>query len=255
MNDPKPGTPAEADGHASDDLLIDFAFGLLPEERRGRVAAHIAACARCDDALREIVADRERRRSWWRSEGAARTRPSASPRRGWSVPSRRSLMVPVGLAAAALLALLVMPPSRAVLEPTWLPGPGPELESRGPNAGGRDEFVWRGLAAYGRHDLAQAMRVLGSARAEEAGTERLRRTYLASALLLAEQPRQALDALEGVELETLPDPWRNETRWLRACALARLGRAEESRAELEHLAREQGAPAERARRALALPRR
>lgn len=120
MHDPMRGI------HPESAELQRFADG---ESRDPQIAGHIESCARCRDeiaAVRRVTAALslgskvpdslaariQARRSG--SAGAASSRPLARPR-----PRMRSLMLPLGLAAAALLVFFV---PRAVRRPPSEPG-------------------------------------------------------------------------------------------------------------------------------------
>ena len=240
--------------HPGPDVLIDFALGDLDPDQRAAIRTHVETCTSCESELMKVLADRERSRI----AGAAIPRPAepvALPKLRDRARARRTAgaWVVVAAAAAALVAVFALPRRGPSLEPVWLPSMGDALERRGAAPTERDALVWRGLSAYGRHDLDHALEWLEGEPASEPGIESLRRLHLASARLLTGDARRALQAIDGMGLDPLPHPWRGEARWLRACALARLGRTDEARAELQRLALETGDAGERARRALNHP--
>jgi hypothetical protein len=248
---PEPRDPTAGGPHPTQDELIDLVLGHLEPARASAIRAHVEACAACEQDWREAMADRERARAR-RVPAAGRTllRPSSSPRRPWIA---RRLVTAVAV-AAGLAAVFWLFPRAPVLEPVWLPS-GVALESRGTASTMSDSMFWSGLEAYRRHDAAKAIEALERSVGSEPGLESLRRVHLASAWMMRGDARRALDALADLDIEELPHPWRGETRWVRACALARLGRSREAREELQRLAADPGDAAVRARRALGSPGR
>ena len=240
--------------HPGADKLIDFVLGDLDSEQSALVRSHVEACASCESELMKVFADRERSRIG----GAAIAQPPepvvlpASRDRARTRPAAGAWLA-VAAVAAALVAVFALPFRGRSLELVWLPSTADALEGRGTAPTERDALVWQGLSAYGKHDLDHALQWLDGDPASDPGLESLRRLHLASARLLTGDARRALQAIDGMGLDQLPHPWRGEARWLRACALARLGRSDEARAELQRLALETGDAAERARRALDQP--
>jgi hypothetical protein len=108
-----------------------------------------------------------------------------------------------------------------------------------------------GLAAYADSDWNHAAELLARAPAEGAA-DLARRAYLGSAHALAGNPTAATAALEGLPLDELPEPWGSQAQWTLAMALDGVGRHDDSRRLLEHLAERDRTPlAGRARQRLA----
>jgi hypothetical protein len=252
-------TPGDASAaHASDDLLVDLAFGLADATAANAAMEHLRTCGECEARLREVVADRERGRSAL-AEGAAAPPARPAPRSGARVPAfarRRDVLVATAALAAGLAVVFSLArPPRLRVEPVWIAAPGDPTESRSPAPGPAGDEFRRGLAAYRAHRADSAIVLLAAARPADEGLDRLRRIHLASACVFERRPADALDALAGLDLEALPHPWRGEAMWVRACALEQAGRAGDGRAQLERLARENGEAGTRARQALAGGRR
>ena len=246
--------PTRSDPHPDPDVLIDFALGYLDPDRSAALRGHVETCASCESALMKVLADLERSRI----AGAAMPRPGEpvalpAPRDRARTRRAAGAWLAVAAMAAAFVAVFALLPRGRSLEPGWLPSSADALERRGAAPTERDAVVWRGLSAYGKHDVDHALQWLEGEPASEPGIESLRRLHLASARLLKGDAGRALQAMDGLDLDQLPHPWRGEARWLRACALSRLGRTDEARAELERLAVEPGEAGERARRALVSP--
>jgi hypothetical protein len=124
--------------------------------------------------------------------------------------------------------------SARALTVAWMPAPEDRVIVRDAGPTGADAPVLAGLEAYERHDLETAIRLLGAARSTDE-MEIVRRIYLASACVLTGDPKAGLRALEGLRLDTLPEPWRGEALWTRYVALRRTGQgavAEALRREL-----------------------
>lgn len=239
----------DPNAHPSQDALIDLAAGLLSETEAAPLIAHLRACPDCETRFASVVTDRERARS---RAGARDARSESAGRmRGWK---RHHTMVAAGLALAAALVLVfyARPVSHTPPGP-WLPPAGEGLEQRLRGGSSDEAGVWKGIAAYDARDLNRAVETLSGARPSETGLDHMRRVYLASAYLLKNRPREALTTLQGMDLETLPYPWRGEALWIQAESLSRLGRTEEAHQTLERLSSEPGAAGERARRRLGKP--
>jgi anti-sigma factor RsiW len=128
-------------------LTADFVEGRLPEDQRASVVTHLLACPRC----RSVVAATGRLLA---DDAVTRAMPSG-PERGWK---RWSL--PLGLAAAAAVVLLVWPRSAEISEP--VPGlrdsaiigpPAPIPISPRESAARVDRFVWSMVAGVERYRL------------------------------------------------------------------------------------------------------
>jgi hypothetical protein len=108
----------------------------------------------------------------------------------------------------------------------WIPVESQVLHSRSATAPADSSFA-AGLRAYAERDAAAAIALLEAARTQE-GWEDLRRVYLASALVHASQGDTALGILQGLDVQTLPQPWRDRAQWVRFQALQATGRHAEA---------------------------
>ena len=223
-------------GHADEDRLIDLYFGLLPQAAAREVLAHLRACAACEGRFRVLVREREELR------GSAGPRLVESaivlppPADDAARPIERRGVIAAGIAAAAILALLV-------LLPLYLAGPGPYwlpldrefmLLRAGPLPAELARFG-AGLEAYREHDAGRAAELLESAEVPESYT-RLRDLFLASALALDDRQADALPVLERLRIHRLPMPWRARALWVSYTALRDAGRIEEASSLLDDLA-------------------
>jgi hypothetical protein len=127
-----------------------------------------------------------------------------------------------------------------------LPDAHPRSAIRNFGASPADSLVLAGLAAYGRRDLAAARRMLATG-----GTigrmDDVRRIYLGATLLELGDATGALATLRGLGTRFVPEPWKSETRWSLAMALAGTGARSAADSLLAVLASESGPVADRAR--------
>jgi len=224
---------AQPSPHATDDRLIDLAHGLLEPVESSACLAHLGRCAACEDRFRAIVGERAR-------VAAEHALPLATSRR----------RVFAAAVVAALLTTAVLLGIRRDAEPGrvayWLPIEREEAVLRSEAESDSGAEIGRGLVAYRSHDAALAVRLLAAARVPQ-DHEPLRDLYLASALELDGRLAEAARVLDRLNVDTLPEPWRTQARWVdyrvarglgddgRAAAL--LGRLESAPGEIGDLAR------------------
>jgi hypothetical protein len=140
------------------------------------------------------------------------------------------------LAAAAVIVVLLswpgrMPPDREAT--WWIPVESQVLHNRSA-ARAADSSFTAGLRAYARRDAEAAVPLLEHA-LTNAGWEDLRRVYLASALVHASRGDAALGILQTLDVQTLPQPWRDRAQWVRFQALQDTGRHTEADSLLRSL--------------------
>jgi len=248
--------------HGTPDAFLDLVHGLLEDDERSRLLEHVGRCPDCEARLRATVATHERGRARAAEALAAGAHaPAAGPALAPpAVLPRANRSRSPWWAVAATIAV--------VSAAGWYASRGPSPETGGVrieagrlpavdrdalrltrSAAGADSLVPEGIEAYGRGDLARAVALLGSARAEGA-LEAMRGCYLASAQLAGGDARAALVTLEGVDESALPDPWYDENRWTRLVALDRLGRRATADSLARAIAAGSGPAAERAERYL-----
>lgn len=174
--------------------------------------------------------------------------PSPAPRRRrwrWIVPA-------VGaLAAAAALILVLLPRGHSpyVAEPFWIGLPTDGVVSRSVDGADVDPRFLDGLAAYELHHAARAAELLtGSRVSGDLGN--LAGLYLATALYNTGRFRDAADTLQSMDLETIPEPWKDQAIWLLGLALAADNRPQAAEARFEQLALGDGNLAARAQKRL-----
>ena len=237
--------------HLNDDTCTDIAHGLLPRRDTEMLLEHVEQCPDCESLLMSVVAD---------VEGAAgRARPVRGQDGGWQLPASRpsprlKRMNPaawfstrpwhVAAAAAAVLvivAVVMNPPRRPSDDAplTFRLLPNTELlETRG-NVEGIDAGFWSGVEAYDAGDFERAAASLADLDLP-VPYNRLRDVYLASALTLVERYEEALNVLDALHIDRLPQPWRDDARWIRYIALESVGNEKEASALLESLANQPG---------------
>jgi len=229
--------------HLDDDQLLDLALGLAADRHVGALA-HLDACADCAQRFRTVSGSVERARAA-AAERVAGAGVAARRARAGGVPAW-------ALAAASVLVVgawfvAVRPGRDAGYAIAPLPAPERSSATRGPAGAAADPALQAGLDAYARGDAAAAARLLASARVGPE-LEPVRRVYLANALLRTNHADAALDAFAGLDWVRLPEPWRSESRWGLAVALARSGHAASAESLRRVLAAEPGDVGERARR-------
>jgi hypothetical protein len=213
------------DHHLRDDTLVDLAARLLPSEETERALEHLKSCPACEERFRILAADRE----WFVSVAAGGGAVRASRGR-WGFAF-------AGAAAVLVAALLLW----ALQEPVpvhdpWLPIEKEQAVLRSSVGPGNGSDLLRALEAYRDRDVGEALRRLRQARVPEAYRP-LCDLYLASALAVDHQDAQAAEVLLGLDVATLPQPWRRRAQWIRYVVWLRQGRGEEAAALLETLSK------------------
>jgi hypothetical protein len=259
--------------HVDADTCIDLLYHLLPAGAAAGVFSHLTSCPSCERRLREIVSREERIRARWvlsrdeNGELVLRERDAAEAdhrvgvgtrelaerlRTGWGRLRRRSqIAAGLGISAAmATVVLLIVLPSPGSenrdFVPEMLPQYGSDIRFRAAVSGSMNESLASGLRSYEGRDFESAVDLLS--RATSNGLlEILRRVYLADASERTGRHAAALEALRGIPLDVLPDPWGTTGRWTMVRALRGTGRGAAADSLLRTLAAEPGATGERAR--------
>jgi len=256
------GTNRTPSSHLDEDACLDLVHGLLRREEEEPLLAHARACTACQELVRAATAEREQLRAQaglMRSKLSARDKIRAGRWANrwveWILGAGR-IPVPrlaLGLGAAAI-AIVVISTRLPVGDQSgsnevrlqWLPEVSGTLVTRDPRSEETDPKLIAGLEAYAHHDAAEAVRQLEASRAS-GPTESLRLAYLGSALAWAGRHDEAAATLRGLEVETLPEPWRSETWWTLVLTLRTTGRMDSADSLLSILAATEGAVGERAR--------
>jgi hypothetical protein len=110
------------------------------------------------------------------------------------------------------------------------------------------EDLAAGLKAYADQDLERAITLLERADAGE--LETVRRIYLGNSLALEGRHPEAVEVLDPVSFDTVPEEWRHEAQWTLFVSLRRTGREARADSLLQILAMRPGDVGERARRLL-----
>jgi hypothetical protein len=245
MTDDKPRRASTP--HLTEERCNDILLGLVSRQNARRAAEHARSCPRCEALLQRLSAEFETLRSRGapqRDAAGAWQHPSipadtaASPSETMQVhanriaPPRwrraRSLWLG-GLAAAAVVVAVLSWPGRMTHDSGqtwWIPVESQVLHNRSAAARADSSFA-AGLRAYAQRDAANAIPLLEAARAQD-GWEDLRRVYLASALVHTSQGDAALGILQRLDVQTLPQPWRDRAQWVRFQALQITGRHTEA---------------------------
>ncbi len=238
--------------HIDDDLMTDALLRLLPHKQLELVLNHLDECSGCETRFREAVSRFETLKA--EAAGAAAARVSGhedTVETSWWRALVRSVLARPAFATAAVLlavALFVLIPLQRRQEPgtaAWIPVAGEILEKRGASGGADDRF-WSGLEAYRERRAVDAIDHLTAAKTTGPYRD-LKIIYLASALVNLSKFDKALVMINGVVLDDLPQPWRDEARWVRAVALIGTGDTEGGHAAIERLAGLDGRVGDRAR--------
>jgi len=206
--------------HLDDDVCAALVLGLASASETEAAIAHARTCAPCETRLRAHAGAGVRARADVAAGAGVRVVEPRGTRPVWPI-------VAATAAAAAVLAVFLMrapaPPTHTA--PTWLTTPGEFVRTRSEVP--VDDALRAGLEAYARHDLPAAIRLLRAAHAS-GGSEQARRLYLGHALLASGAAAEARAWLESVDLDALPDPWREEARGSLAAAWRRTGRTRQA---------------------------
>lgn len=241
--------PFSSISHVSDDQCLDLVQRLLDADARRNVLEHLTACAACETRFQVIAASHVCAQS--AGQSAVSARPLAVP-----VPlaSRRPSMAWMAAAVLAAAALgITWFAQRPATHPDLLTATASQLPAarlrgaiRGLTSTGADSIVMAGLDAYNRKDLVTAKQRLETA-ATTGSMEQVRRVYLGSVLLELGDAAGARAVLRDLRERFVPEPWKSESRWTLAVALARTGDTAAADSLLKVLSREQGPVADRAR--------
>jgi len=220
--------------HLSEDRLIDLARDLVPPHERDGLIAHIEACAACE--ARFLATCREAELLELRGLPPALR---AQPRRGfvWAAAAAAAIL------AAALLGGAFLRQRGDDLEP-WLPVDSERVMLRSLPSTADNEAFLEALEAYARHDSGRVVELLRG-RALPPQYEFLG-LFLASAQVRENDCEAALATLERLDIDTLPQPYRDRARWERYLALKHVERGAEARELLTLLASHPGELRDRA---------
>jgi hypothetical protein len=260
------------DRHIDADLCLDLLNDLLPPDEKQKLLSHLAVCPSCEKFFRERarVRDRLLAGKTLRSlaggdlvlEKSLESGPDRVQRESlwdsvtgfWPEVLRRlrrpHFRLAGGVALAAVVVLLVI---RLQLRESSdilicaLPTTYDDTRLRA-IAGAAGKDLAGGLEAYAQEDLDRATSLLKKAEAGE--LENVRRVYLGSALALEGRYPDAVEVLQTVPFEVVPEEWRHEAQWTLYVSLKRTGREASADSLLRILAERPGEVGGRARRLL-----
>lgn len=269
--------------HLDEDRVLDLVNSLLPGTERRSTLGQAAACRECESLLREMAATYERAQSRAAQQihlagtpatprdhpiheldEIARVREAPVPREVTVLragPSRwqRSRRPVFGIAAVVIAASVgsyslwqrqAGHRASGIGDVDWLPVPRPIVLNRDSLSVTADEALSDGIAAYRAQDAATAVRLLRLAHVTGA-LEQVRLLYLGNALLQLDRAHEAVDALQSVQLATVPEPWRTEALWFLGVAWRAAGETSRADSLLRELSAVPGEIGDRARRAQA----
>lgn len=224
--------------HVSDDRLIDLARDLAPPEEREKALEHVGTCAACEERFLAVCREAETL-----SLTGVPSLAASRPRR----------IRTFAAAAAVLLAVvstgLFLLRNRDREDPdAWLPVEAERVMLRSmPESDDNAPFL-AAVEAYASHDARRVVELLGERKIPKQYD--FLRLLLASAYVREGRDDRALSVLRALEIETLPQPYRDRARWETYLALHRSGGEAEARTILADLASRPGEMSERARREL-----
>jgi hypothetical protein len=219
--------------HATDDRLIDLAHGLLEPAERSACLAHVGKCSACEVRFRAIAGEHARL--------AAEVAPSISSH-GTRYAVAASIAALLLVAAALRFGRTTDAPA-----PYWLPIEREQAVLRSHGDGEAPAEFARALEAYAQQDARRAARLLREANVPKEYLP-LRDLYLASALELGGDAAEAQAVLDRLHIDTLPEPWRTQARWVDYTSARDQDQDDRAAALLETLARASGEIGELARR-------
>lgn len=269
MNPSDHGGTGSGAVHVTEEICVDLLGGLLTEEERTFVLAHLGACPTCEGRFQEIYADRERaltlgvvrrgedgrlvleEREIPEEEAPAAGRgPIDAIRERFGSFRLPRYRLAGALATAAVGVLIVFtalqlgPPDG--LDPHRLPGRMDDLQYRSAVEHSRDVDLGAGLEAYADQDLDRAVELLQKADVDGVSAI-IRNLYLANALAEQGDYRDACDLLKDLPLHRVPDPWGSEASWTLYVSLRRSGQEQSADSLLRLLIDHPGEVGERAR--------
>lgn len=220
--------PTQEAFHLTDDLCVDLLQDLLPSPVREQALAHAKECVDCEEMFRLHVADVELARATEAPPVLATSSRTASAPSLWSRALRaldnlmpRPAWGALAAGAAALVIWFQVAPSPDTASPYWIGEESTTLATRSVAAVNNEE-VRAGIRAYHEGDAQQAIELLNSTE-EVGGIEDLRMIYLASAFLNVREAASAAQVLNDLEIDPLPQPWRDHARLVQALAWEQTG--------------------------------
>lgn len=215
--------------HPVDDAwLIELLNGLLSDDQRGELLAHIHGCPECEERMRKLARERE----------LVRAAPIPVINGANVVlKSRRVISRPIvtTVVAAAVVGIVIfgLLSMRNRHEQYWIPVAAEERTILRTARPGDSLDLEHALRAYERRDAGASVRELernfvavrDPASAEIATATAIQGVFLASAQLNADNPAQALQTLDVILVESLPPPWRERGQWIQYLALEQLGKS------------------------------
>lgn len=257
--------------HIGPDLCLDLLNDLLSPEEKQRILSHLRVCPLCEKLFRERARVRDRLLAG-RVLHSLQGGKLVLEKTAGSIPDRgagksigdsliglwtrllRSMRRPrfqlMGGLGVALVVVLMF-----VIRIQLRESPGIQLYPLPTRydttrlraiAGAAGEDLAAGLEAYADQDLGRAINLLK--KAEVGDLDNLRRVYLGSSLALEGMHSEAVEVLEAVSFDTVPEEWRYEAQWTLLVSLKRTGREARADSILRILAEKEGQVGERARR-------
>lgn len=226
--------------HLTDDQALDLTHGLASPEQETSLLDHVRGCEECEHLLRRAAGERERMRAGPRARVVAERvvlaeRQVPAPK-GEKDRLRSWRLGGIAVAAAAVVALLFIgkaPEQDSGMDPGqahWISVDQP-LRSLRSTQGDEVAGLRTMLELYEARDTKQALAFLDTASfSPDFDTAFTLRLLLLADLVLRDtgDTERGLALLAEVDLPTLPQPWRDEGRWIKYRALVLANRREEA---------------------------
>jgi len=223
--------------HVGDETLLDLVHGFLEGGTRRSVLEHVRSCPACAARFRETVQARERARI-----AAAPVAPASGTRMVLTWTAAAAAV----LAVVSFLALWRRGPE---IPADWLPTATTEVFLRDVTACSDQGEALRAVEAYRAHDAAAVVALLDG-RELPAACDPVK-LLLASALVHQGRAASALEVLDDLTVQTLPQPARDRALWTQAAALDQVRRRRDADGVLRDLAARPGHYRDRATELLA----
>lgn len=240
--------------HYGDDVYVDLIVDLLPAAEADAVLQHLHRCADCEKRFQQLAGQWERAAAYAHIATNAPTDATEQAtgvwaRLAWALQRPR---IRVAFAAAVAVLLILLVPKLVEKPGEVLPGKLPairqDVELRAVVPPVQNEELVAGLDAYAREDFDEAVRRL-RAIVMPGPQDAFRKVYLSSALVWIREYTEAIQILESVPLDLVPEPWSGEARWTLYVALRGAGHTARADSLLEDLQNQPGALGDRARSA------
>lgn len=228
--------------HLDEDRMIDMVNGIASKGDLDAAVRHLRECATCENLFQTMLREHEAARSQTARvlNKLGGSRVTRRPPRRLQLQRASAVVAAVLVVAAAAWILHGQHGRHDTVNGYWFPVDPSAIVLRD----SRDDAMRdlsRRLEPYRRHDANEAVaRLQAAPPSDDETVSSLERFYLASALVNAGRPADALPVLDALHIETLPAGWRQQARWIQYLALRDTGRTTEADAALDQLVNDPG---------------